>query len=230
MSVAGRFSSILFMGFAAIALAACTTNGAYLGTSTVQTGFLVPATDEPYEVAPVNLSLIDRKYHRQVVNYKADQKPGSIVVDPQNKFLYFIMDGNKAMRYGIGVGRQGFGWSGNATIKRKRSWPTWTPPKEMQIRQPETAEWANGMPGGPQNPLGARALYLYQGNKDTLYRIHGTPEWRSIGQNVSSGCIRMLNADIIDLHQRTPIGSEVTVLEARNPLSDVRDQIIEIVS
>ncbi len=117
------------------------------------------------------------------------------------------------MRYGVGVGREGFGWSGAANIARKAEWPRWTPPAEMIKRQPELVEWKNGMDGSLSNPLGARALYLYQGGRDTLYRLHGTNEPRSIGSNVSSGCVRLVNQDIIDLYQRTPVGSRVVVLE-----------------
>jgi lipoprotein-anchoring transpeptidase ErfK/SrfK len=135
-----------------------------------------------------------------------------IVVDPNQRFLYLVMKDGKSMRYGIGVGRQGFSWSGDAVIKAKRVWPDWYPPAEMVARDPAAAPWANGMPGGIQNPLGARALYLYQGNKDTLYRLHGTADASSIGRAVSSGCVRMLNQDIIDLYNRTPIGTKVLVL------------------
>ncbi len=110
------------------------------------------------------------------------------------------------MRYGVGVGREGFGWNGSATILRKAAWPKWTPPAEMVARDPSAAPWAKGMPGGPQNPLGARALYLFQNGRDILYRIHGTIEPRSIGKSMSSGCIRLLNQDVIDLYRRAPNG------------------------
>jgi lipoprotein-anchoring transpeptidase ErfK/SrfK len=117
-----------------------------------------------------------------------------------------------SMRYGVGVGRDGFAWSGDATIHDKQAWPKWFPPKEMMERQPETAQYADGMEGGVKNPLGARALYLWQGNKDTLYRLHGTNEPASIGHAMSSGCIRLLNQDIIDLYERVPLGASVVVL------------------
>ena len=120
-----------------------------------------------------------------------------------------MIGGGKAIRYGVGVGREGFSWKGQATVGRKQEWPDWHPPKEMRLRQPELPE---KMPGGPENPLGARALYLFEGNRDTLYRIHGTAEPWSIGTNVSSGCIRMLNEEVIDLYLRTPIGTRVVVL------------------
>ena len=115
------------------------------------------------------------------------------------------------MRYGVGLGREGFGWNGTATIERKAQWPTWTPPAEMIAREPELEEYRNGMPPGLGNPLGARALYLYQNGRDTLYRLHGTQEAYSIGRAVSSGCVRLLNQDIIDLHMRVPTGSRVVV-------------------
>src|SRR5918995_1396603 len=129
-----------------------------------------------------------------------------------------LLAGGRAVRYGIGVGREGFGWSGSATIQEKREWPDWYPPKEMVQRQPEIRpeltrlQGGLGMPGGPRNPLGARALYLWQNNRDTLYRIHGTTEPWTIGTSVSSGCIRMINQDAIDLYDRVPLGTKVVVL------------------
>lgn len=154
------------------------------------------------------------KYQRQVVTtpYYIPNEPGTIVVDPNNRYLYLVMKDNKSMRYGIGVGRQGFSWSGEAVIKAKRVWPDWYPPPEMVERDPNARPWANGMPGGIQNPLGARALYLYKGNKDTLYRLHGTADPSSIGRAVSSGCVRLVNQDIIDLYNRVPTGTRVIVL------------------
>ena len=144
--------------------------------------------------------------------------PGTIVIDPVGHYLYLVQPGGRAIRYGVGVGRQGFAWSGIATINSKQEWPDWYPPKEMLDRQPElaakmsTLQSGIGMPGGPGNPLGARAMYLWQNNKDTLYRIHGTVEPWTIGTSVSSGCIRMINQDVMDLYLRTPIGTQVVVL------------------
>ena len=149
------------------------------------------------------------------------EQPGTIVIDPQHRFLYLVQGNGWALRFGVGVGRQGFGWSGAATVHDKHEWPDWYPPKEMIQRQPELGRQLSklqgglGMPGGPRNPLGSRALYLWQGNKDTLYRIHGTIEPWTIGTSVSSGCIRMINQDVIDLYQRTPVGAKVLVLPAR---------------
>ena len=161
---------------------------------------------------------IDPIYMPRAVQYPSNDAPGTIVVDVHNRFLYFVEGGGRAIRYGIGVGRQGFTWSGVATVHNKQEWPDWYPPREMIERKPElmrqvtTLQSGLGVPGGPTNPLGARALYLWQGNKDTLYRIHGTNEPWTIGTNVSSGCIRMLNKDVIDLYQRTQVGAKVVVL------------------
>ena len=145
------------------------------------------------------------KFMRQVVRYETAERSGVLVVDTRNHFLYFVLGGGKALRYGIGVAKQGFEWAGTHQITRKAEWPSWTPPAEMLKRRPELPRF---MAGGPDNPLGARALYL----GSTLYRIHGTNEPSSIGQNVSSGCIRMVNDDVIDLYMRVKIGSKVVVL------------------
>jgi lipoprotein-anchoring transpeptidase ErfK/SrfK len=175
-------------------------------------------TGEPFPVSAVRLSEIDPRYLRQSVYYPTREPPGTIIIDPNRRFLYFVEGGGRAIRYGVGVGREGFAWSGVATVNDKQKWPDWYPPKEMLQRQPELRRQVTplrgglGVPGGPGNPLGARALYLWQGNKDTLYRIHGTFEPWTIGQNVSSGCIRMINQDIMDLYERTQPGSRVVVL------------------
>jgi lipoprotein-anchoring transpeptidase ErfK/SrfK len=142
-----------------------------------------------------------------------------VIVDPNSRHLFFVRGGGRAIRYGVGVGREGFGWSGVATIRRKSEWPNWTPPSQMIRRQPELEEFAEGMPGGLDNPLGARAMYLYQGSRDTLYRIHGTNEPESIGTRVSSGCIRLINQDVIDLYNRAHIGSKVVVLGGSGSVS-----------
>jgi lipoprotein-anchoring transpeptidase ErfK/SrfK len=148
---------------------------------------------------------VDPKYDRQVVDYDTKEKPGTLIVDTRHKFLYLVEGGGKALRYGIGVGRQGFTWAGVETITAKREWPDWRPPEEMLKRQPELPRF---MAGGPQNPLGARALYL--GSTD--YRIHGSNEPWTIGHNVSSGCIRLRNADVIDLYNRVKVGTKVVVM------------------
>ncbi|MFD0916760.1 L,D-transpeptidase family protein [Pseudahrensia aquimaris] len=171
--------------------------------------------DGGFPVAAIPVSKMNKRNFRQVVNYRTSHKPGTLVVDPHGKFLYLVQPGGKAMRYGIGVGKAGFEWSGEAHIGWKQEWPKWTPPAEMIERRPDLAKWGvdnGGMPGGPTNPLGARALYLMQGNVDTLYRLHGTPEWSSIGTAASSGCIRLMNQDVIDLYKRVPNGTKVVVL------------------
>lgn len=165
-------------------------------------GYLVPAVDT---------SKFDPRYLRQIVVNPTGAGAGTIVVDVQNRFLYLVMNDGRAVRYGIGVGRDGFRWGGTATIGRKAKWPTWTPPQSMIEREPELATYADGMEPGVDNPLGARALYLYRNDKDTLFRIHGTNEPWSIGKAVSSGCIRMLNQDLMDLYRRVETGAQVIV-------------------
>jgi lipoprotein-anchoring transpeptidase ErfK/SrfK len=151
-------------------------------------------------------------------------EPGIIVVDPKNRFLYFVEQNGLAVRYGVGVGRQGFAWSGTASIHHAGKWPKWFPQADMVKRDPKTAQFAGGMPGGLDNPLGARALYLFQGDRDTLYRIHGTNDPSSIGKAVSSGCIRLFNQDIVDLYNRVPEGTKVIVRHRarRQACRDVR--------
>lgn len=173
---------------------------------------------EAFPVSAVALGDIDPAFLRTTVPYDGGEPPGTIVVDPSARYLYLVLEGGQAVRYGVGVGREGFGWSGRAVVKLKRAWPDWHPPQAMIERQPELRGLLTslpsgvGMPGGPDNPLGARALYLFQGGQDTLYRIHGTTEPESIGRSVSSGCIRMLNQDVIDLYERVPTGATVVVL------------------
>jgi lipoprotein-anchoring transpeptidase ErfK/SrfK len=152
------------------------------------------------------------QFQRQIVKFRTAEKPGTIVIDSDKHFLYYVLPDFQAIRYGIGVGREGFGWAGVVNVGRKTEWPTWTPPAEMIERDPKLAPYANGMPGGPENPLGARAIYLYEDGRDTIYRIHGTSEPWSIGLSVSSGCIRMVNEDVIDLYERVEIGAKVIVL------------------
>jgi lipoprotein-anchoring transpeptidase ErfK/SrfK len=182
-------------------------------------GYQTPAPQEqPVPVAPPQQQAynpanasdeasypIDPKFMRQVVAYDGDEKPGTIIVDTPDKFLFLVEDGGKALRYGIGVGRPGFTWSGVKTITAKKEWPDWTPPPEMIARQPGIPHF---MAGGIGNPLGARAMYL----GSTLYRIHGSNEPWTIGQNVSSGCIRMRNEDVEDLYNRVPIGTKVVII------------------
>jgi lipoprotein-anchoring transpeptidase ErfK/SrfK len=149
--------------------------------------------------------VLDPTYERQVVPYDGRHAPGTIVIHTPSKFLYLVQPGGRAIRYGIGVGRPGFTWAGMKTVSMKREWPDWTPPPEMRKRRPDLPRH---MVGGPANPLGARALYL----GSSLYRIHGTNEPHTIGQSVSSGCIRMMNDDVVDLYNRVKVGTKVLVI------------------
>jgi lipoprotein-anchoring transpeptidase ErfK/SrfK len=172
----------------------------------------------PFTVPAVKLSQIDSAFLRKTVSYTTKEAPGTIVVDPENHYLYHVEDGGTATRYGVGVGRAGFAWAGEANIKSKQEWPDWYPPKEMLERRPELLKMmvklqsGIGMHGGPDNPLGARAMYLWQGGHDTYFRIHGTNEPWTIGQSQSSGCIRMINQDAMHLYDRTPVGTKVVVI------------------
>jgi lipoprotein-anchoring transpeptidase ErfK/SrfK len=176
---------------------------------------LIPPAQSPvdFPIEQVDLEDIPEQFHRQMVTWEGFEEPGTIVVDPAQRFLYLVMDNGSAIRYGVGVGRAGFAWSGEAEIGMKRRWPRWLPPEEMVYRDAKAMEWVNGMPGGPDNPLGARALYLHANGQDTLYRIHGTNDPQSIGKAMSSGCIRMLNEDVADLFERVPVGAKVVVLQ-----------------
>lgn len=150
---------------------------------------------------------------KRTVSYQTTEKPGTIIVSTRKRKLYYVLGDGKAIEYGVGVGRQGFTWSGTAKVGRKAVWPAWHPPQEMIER--EKKQYGRTLParmeGGPNNPLGARALYLFQGSKDTLYRIHGTNAPHTIGTAQSSGCIRMLNEEVIDLHDRVKVGAKVIV-------------------
>ena len=176
------------------------------------------AKDGGFTVPAVKLTQIDSAFLRKNVAYATQEAPGTIVVDPANHYLYHVEGGGRATRYGVGVGREGFVWAGTATIKSKQEWPDWYPPKEMIERRPDLKkvmvdlQSGVGMHGGPANPLGARAMYLWQGDHDTLFRIHGTNEPWTVGQSQSSGCIRMINQDVMDLYQKTDVGARVVVL------------------
>ncbi|MBS3647844.1 L,D-transpeptidase [Pseudaminobacter sp. 19-2017] len=145
---------------------------------------------------------LKQKHLRRLVVDPTGEKPGTIVVHLKERHLYLVQENGDAIRYGVSIGKEGFAWSGRAVVQYARKWPTWTPPAEMIERRPELAKYRTGQPGGLDNPLGARALYIYKDGVDTLYRIHGTPEWRSIGRAASSGCVRMINQDVIDLYDR----------------------------
>jgi lipoprotein-anchoring transpeptidase ErfK/SrfK len=175
------------------------------------------------DVAPsVRNRAVPEKFQRRKVRLATTEKPGTIIVDTDNKFLYYVEGGNRATRYGIGVGREGFGWSGVVSIGRKAEWPSWTPPAEMRAREARRGiKLPVVMQGGPDNPLGARALYLYKGGRDTIFRIHGTNQPWSIGLNLSSGCIRMMNKDVEHLYSRADIGSKVIVIGPGNKQGNV---------
>ena len=156
---------------------------------------------------------VAKKHMPQSVRYQSNYRRGTIVVDPANHFLYLIEGRTKARRYGVGVGKAGLAFKGQATIGRKAEWPSWTPTQNMIRREPHKyKKYAGGVPGGPNNPLGARALYLYKGKRDTYYRIHGTTQPWSIGRSVSNGCIRMINDHVIDLYGRAKVGAKVVVI------------------
>jgi lipoprotein-anchoring transpeptidase ErfK/SrfK len=181
--------------------------------------FLSPDDSSQYDnrvLYPGDVSrqrVVPFRYHRQTVDYDTRQPAGTIVVDPDQHFLYFVLGGGEAIRYGIGVGRTGFGWKGTVRVGNKAEWPVWTPPPVMIARERERGhKLPPMMAGGPQNPLGARAMYLYGGGGDTGFRIHGTSEPWTIGLNVSSGCIRLINDDVIDLYDHVKVGARVVVL------------------
>jgi len=166
---------------------------------------------EAFDIPPVDVSLIQPGYRRQLTDYTTTERPGTIVVDTAHRYLYLVAEDGKAMRYGVGIGRDGFTWSGRGEIRLKREWPTWTPPSEMIVRQPELEPYRNGMAPGLDNPLGARALYIFQDGRDTLYRVHGTSDPTTIGLAVSSGCVRLINQDVVDLYNRVAVGSAIVV-------------------
>jgi lipoprotein-anchoring transpeptidase ErfK/SrfK len=160
----------------------------------------------------VDVTKFHRALLRSEVEYPTAEAPGTIVIDTKGPFLYFVEGEGKATRYGISIGREGFGWKGTGTVARTAKWPRWTPPPEMIKREPYLEKWKDGQPGGVGNPLGARALYIYFGGRDSGYRIHGTNTPSSIGWAASSGCFRMLNQDVIDLYERAPKGAKVIVI------------------
>ena len=173
--------------------------------------------DDQFTIPPTDVKKIDPAFLRRTIDYSSSEAPGTIIVDPGKRYLYLILGGGKAIRYGVGVGREGFGWTGEAYIRSKQEWPKWFPPADMRARQPDLQKFAppNGMPGGLSNPLGARAMYLWQGDHDTYYRLHGTTEPESIGKNMSSGCIHMINQDAYDLYSRAAVNAKVIVLPSK---------------
>ncbi|KAB0676552.1 L,D-transpeptidase [Aureimonas leprariae] len=176
-----------------------------------------PIEDGGFLIPPVDLSRVNPRFYRQMVQDPTGEAPGTITIDTASRFAYLSHGDGSAMRYGVGIGREGFAWAGDAKVQWKQKWPKWTPPDEMIVRQPELSIYSadnGGKPGGLDNPLGARALYLFQNGQDTFYRLHGTPQYWTIGTAASSGCIRFMNQDIIDLYDRAPVGSKVVVRQA----------------
>jgi lipoprotein-anchoring transpeptidase ErfK/SrfK len=203
-----------FVGAAAIGLCAAV---AVSSASAAPLRFFDPVegrfiTYEPNRLSADRQARPDPQFMRQIVRFDTEETPGTVIVDSAAKHLYFVLPGGHAIRYGVGVGREGFGWAGTVRVGAKQEWPTWTPPAEMIERRPELIQYAGGMPGGEGNPLGARALYLFEGGRDTMFRIHGTNEPWSIGQNVSSGCIRMLNEDVTELYSMVDVNTKVIVM------------------
>lgn len=201
---------------AALTLAGCSSTSGPITPPTPQYDpFYVDMYGALYDgghyIPAVDLRYVEPAFYRRVVPDPTGERPGTIYIDTAAHYLYLVREDRQAVRYGVGLGREGFGWGGRGTIQYKREWPTWTPPSAMIERQPELEKWRNGQPGGIDNPLGARALYIFQNGRDTLYRIHGTPEPWTIGKNVSSGCVRLMNQDIIDLYGRVATGSTLIV-------------------
>ena len=206
----GLIKSVVLAGVAA-GLAGCNTAGLNPLTAAANYG---PVYNEPYPIAGVDISSRDPSLLRQEVAFSGPYKPGTIVVNIAQRRLYLVETGGRAMRYAVGVGRaEALNFQGNAIIGRKAEWPNWTPTATMISAIPRYAAYAGGMPGGIDNPLGARALYLYRDGQDTHFRLHGTTEPDTIGTAVSSGCIRLVNQDVIDLYKRVPVGTQVVVLQ-----------------
>ncbi len=204
---------------ATLVLSGCSTSpispaGETIATNQIFTGGYGAVEDHGYALPAIPISKVNERFHRQIVDYATKEKPGTIIVNTPNRFLYFVLPRGKAVRYGIGVGKSGFAWEGKAYVAWKQEWPTWHPPKEMAERKPDVAQYVEaGMDPGLRNPLGARAMYLFNDEgKDTLFRLHGTPEWSSIGTAASSGCIRLMNQDIIDLYARVRPGKNTRVI------------------
>lgn len=198
----------LLIGFSAL-LAGCNSQYAE------QRENYAAKTDEKFPLPAMPLDKIKPELRREEVAYETDQKPGTIIVDTPARRLYFVEGEGKAIRYAVSVGREGLELRGNAYVGRRAEWPSWTPTAHMIATNPEhNRQFAGGVPGGLNNPLGARAMYLYRGGSDLNFRIHGTNQPQSIGYAMSSGCIRMLNHDVIDLYNRVPVGTKVIVLQA----------------
>lgn len=173
---------------------------------------------EQFPIPAVGRGVLAEKFWRTEVDDPTGEAPGTVVVDTPAHYLYLVLPGGRAIRYGVGVGRAGFEWQGRASIAWKRKWPAWTPPASMIDREPHLEKYRNGMKPGLDNPLGARALYIHENGVDTLYRVHGTNEPRSIGRSMSSGCIRMINQDVIHLYEQVRTPAPILVLQGSTPL------------
>jgi len=199
------------VGLGALGLTGCASDGMIPPEVAALYG---PAPNEKFPIPAVDLRKVDPKYWRRTVRYETNEAPGAIIIDPANYYVYRIEGDGNATRYGANVSRPGFLWSGEAYVGRKAEWPTWTPPKEMIARQPEARKYAGGMPGGLENPLGARVLYLYQNGRYTVCTIYSTSDPETIGTGCTSGCTGLLSQDMIHLYSRTPIKTKVVVLPA----------------
>ncbi len=217
--LSGRMSRRVFLGSAAAGAAGMGLGGFAATGAHAQAlpdfgnaaAMYAALEDGGHKLPAIPIHKLDKRFVRQVVIDPTSEKPGTVVVDTTAHFLYLVLPGRKAIRYGVSLGKAGFEWTGNANIQYKKAWPIWTPPPEMIKRKPELAKYQDGMPPGPNSPLGARALYLFKNGQDTMYRLHGTPEWDSIGKNASSGCVRMINQDVIDLFGRVAGPTNVKV-------------------
>ena len=212
----GRFSRRTFLfgsaaGLGTLALGGC--SGAVMSRAEAEKVYAA-VPEERFPIPAVNLNKVDAKYLRRKVSYASKEAAGTIIVDPRNHYVYRIEGDGMATRYGVSIGRAGFLWNGEAYVGRKSEWPIWTPPKEMIERQPEAAKYAGGMKPGLDNPLGARALHLYQNGVYTLYTLYSTIRPETIGKGISSGCVGLLTQDMLELYERTPVNTKVVVLKA----------------
>lgn len=210
------------------AVSACVQNGGEGITAeptgsnpTFSTSIYDALPNEKYPIPAVDLKKLKPKFRRQLIDFQTTEIPGTIIVDIPTRYLYLVLENKQAIRYGVGIGRDGFRWGGRGVIQYKREWPRWTPPSEMIDREPQLEKYRNGMEPGLDNPLGARALYIFQNGQDTLYRLHGTSDPASIGKAVSSGCVRLINQDVIDLYNRARPSATIVVQQA--PGADVAE-------
>ena len=225
-SLSRRHFAKISTGFAALALAGCNTIPKDTYSFEASAPRPEPEADNTFEanysarpgkrfpLPAIDPDILAPEHRRKRVSYDTSEKPGTLVVDTSNFYLDLVEPDGSAMRYGVGLGRAGFEWSGRARVAWKRPWPKWTPPDTMIAREPHLEKWSvrnGGMPPGLENPLGARALYIFEGKKDTLYRLHGTNEPNSIGKAVSSGCVRLINQDAIDLYDRVKSNAPIVV-------------------